>query len=451
MKSIESYKSDVTLNNIAGLELEIQEVMDIINFLKNKDKYQALGISLPKGIIFYGSPGTGKSLLAKAIAGESGVPFYYVSASDLVADMEVSSEAKLSSIFSQAVATSPSIIFFDEIDNFTRSRTEMRMNGTETVLQELLIQMDGLEKKDNVLVIGSTNRLGFLDDALLRSGRFDRKISFEKPNREDRVKILEYYANGKRLDDNVDIEEIADYTSGLTGADIESIMNDAGLLAIRENREVFTQIDLIEAITRNQMGMDRSKDKLTGHELKRVAVHEIGHTIASMTEMPENEIESVSVSRRDRTLGHMKRRGNEKKMLMTSSHYMKEIVVLFGGMASEKAIFGDFVDGNQDDLRRATHIAKSMVARYGMSPLHNLRVYSGAMEETPVSDVQLRRVDEAVNQILDNAYSKAYGIALENTELIKHLADVLAEEKTLSFTRIKDSMNQFIIETNNNN
>jgi cell division protease FtsH len=443
MKSIESYKSEVTLDNIAGLELEIQEVMDIINFLKNRERYQALGISLPKGIIFYGAPGTGKSLLAKAIAGESGVPFYYVSASDLVGDMEVSSEVKLSAIFSQAVASSPSIIFFDEIDNFTRSRNEVRMSGTETVLQELLIQMDGLEKKDNVLVIGSTNRLGFLDDALLRSGRFDRKISFEKPNRQDRLKILEYYANGKQLADSVNIEEIADYTFGLTGADIESIMNDAGLLAIRENREVFTQLDLIEAITRNQMGMDRSKDKLTEPELKRVAVHEIGHTIASMIEMPENEIESVSVSRRDRTLGHLKRRGNEKKLLMTSSHFEKEIVVLFGAMASEKVIFGDFVDGNQEDLRRATQIAKSMVVRFGMSPSHNLRVYSGPMEETPISEVQLIKVDEAVNQILDNAYAKAYGIAQENSDLIKYLAEVLAEEKTLSFTKIKESINEF--------
>lgn len=443
MGNIERYQTDITLQNIAGLELEIQEVMDIINYLKNKEKYQALGISLPKGIIFYGPPGTGKSLLAKAIAGEAGVPFYYISASDLVGDINIASEAKLATIFKEAISNNPSIIFFDEIDNFTRSRMELHMSGTETLLQELLVQMDGLSKVQNVLVIGSTNRLGFLDDALLRSGRFDRKIAFEKPNREDRLKIMYYYGKDKNFSGEIDFEGLVDYTSGLTGADIESVMNDAGLLAIREDREYITQFDSIEAITRNQMGMDRSKDRFSPEELKRVAVHEIGHAIASLVEIPEDEIEVVSISRRDRSLGHMKRRNKEKEIFTTSTKMHKEMVILLAGLVSEKVIFGDSVDGNSDDLHRANSIARLMVTRYAMGDSNSVRIYSGHLDEAPISEEQLTKVDEAMNQILDKAQARTFTIIQERQDLILYLSEYLAEEKTLSFGQLKELIAQF--------
>jgi cell division protease FtsH len=449
MGSFESYTTDITLKNIAGLELEIQEVMDVINYLKNKEKYRSLGISLPKGMVFYGPPGTGKSLLAKAIAGEAGVPFYYISASDLVGDMESSSELKLSKIFKEAVNTSPSIIFFDEIDNFTRSRMELRMSGTETLLQELLVQMDGLGKSGNVLVIGSTNRLGFLDEALLRSGRFDRKIAFEKPNRTDRLKILYYYAKDKHFSSEIDFETLVDYTSGLTGADIESIMNDAGLLAIREDRDFITQVDFVEAITRNQMGMDRSKDRFTPEEIKRVATHEIGHAIASMIELPEDEIEVVSVSRRDRSLGHMKRRNKEKEVFASSTRLRKEMVILLAGMVSEEILYGDTIDGNSDDLRRANTIARLMVTRYAMSDLGGVRVYSGQLDETPISENQLARIDEAMNKILDEAHARTVMIIQEKRELIEYLSNYLAEEKTLSLGRLKELIEEFNLNQTN--
>lgn len=443
MEYIERYQTDITLKNIAGLELEIQEVMDIINYLKNKEKYKALGISLPKGIIFYGPPGTGKSLLAKAIAGEAGVPFYYISASDLVGDMDIASEAKLASIFEEAISNSPSIIFFDEIDNFTRSRMELRMSGTETLLQELLVQMDGLGKTQNVLVIGSTNRLGYLDDALLRSGRFDRKIAFEKPNREDRLKIMQYYGKDKHFSEEIDFEDLVDYTSGLTGADIESVMNDAGLLAIREDRDSITSFDFIEAITRNQMGMDRSKDQFSPEELKRVAVHEIGHTLASLVEMPEDEIEVVSISRRDRSLGHMKRRNKDKEVFTTSTRMRKEMVILLAGLISEKVIFGDLVDGNGDDLRRANSIARLMVTRYAMSDNNSVRIYSGPFDETPVSEEQLTKVDETMNQILDEAQARTFTLIQERKDLIFYLAEYLAVEKTLTLKRLKELIENY--------
>ena len=234
-----------------------------------------------------------------------------------------------------------------------------------------------------------------------------------------------------------------DYTSGLTGADIESVMNDAGLLAIREDRDSITSFDFIEAITRNQMGMDRSKDHFSPEELKRVAVHEIGHAIASLVEMPEDEIEVVSISRRDRSLGHMKRRNKEKDVFTTSTRMRKEMVILLAGLISEKVIYGDSVDGNSDDLRRANSIARLMVTRYAMSDNNSVRIYSGPFDDTPVSEEQLTKVDEEMNQILEEAQARTFTLIQERKDLILYLAEYLAEEKTLSFGRLKDLITEF--------
>jgi cell division protease FtsH len=395
------------------------------------------------------SPGTGKTLLAKAIAGEAKVPFYYVGGSDLVDSNEKSGEEKLRQIFTTAKTNAPSIIFFDEIDNFTRSRMEFRMSGTETILQELLVLMDGIGKMEDVLVIGSTNRLSFLDEALLRAGRFDRKIKFERPRQEDRLKIIEYYMKDKTLNSSVNLIELSEMTSGLTGADLESLINEAGLLAIREDRLVLKQEDLLEAMSRNQMGISRTNTTYSEADTKRIAIHEVGHVISTLHLFPNNDMELVSISRRDRAVGYMKKRRDDNKPFTARQEMKNELVVLLSGYSSELILLGDVVDGNSDDLMRATSMAKAMVTTLGMSESRSIRVYLGRhSDDTYASEKHLQFIDDEISLLLDQAYTKAYSIVYENQELIEHLASILVKEKTMTLQEVQEAIRQFNNETN---
>ncbi|MEO2153913.1 MAG: ATP-dependent zinc metalloprotease FtsH [Aquificota bacterium] len=456
-------KPQVTFKDVAGIDEVKEEVKEIIDYLKNPEKYRRLGGRPPKGILLYGEPGVGKTLLAKAIAGEANVPFISVSGSDFVEMFVGVGAARVRDLFETARKHAPCIIFIDELDALGRARGAGFVGGgneeREQTLNQLLVEMDGFDSSSGIVVIGATNRPDILDRALLRPGRFDRQIYVPKPDLKGRYEILKVHAKNKKLAPDVDLWLVAKATPGFTGADLENLLNEAALLAARKNKEAITMEEIEEAIDRVMIGLERKGVVITDKEKKKIALHELGH--AMMTLMSENAepLHKVTIIPRGMALGVTQQLPIDDKHLYDKKELLDRILVMLGGRAAEEVFYGKegITTGAENDLQRATDLAYRMVSLWGMSdkigPVSVSRVSNpflgGATEHIEISPELAREIDAEVQKILTQLYEKAKKILEENKEAILAVAEKLVEKETLSCEEVVKILKEHGVEVKN--
>lgn len=420
----EKDKPDVSFKDVAGLDEIKEELQETIDFLNNSSKYKKMGARIPKGILFYGPPGTGKTLLAKAVAGETNSVFLYASGSEFVEKYVGVGAKRVRSLFERAKKEAPSIVFIDEIDAIGSKRNLESNNEKDQTLNQLLVEMDGFNTHETVIVIGATNRLDLLDEALLRPGRFDRHIFVGSPNMKARQQILEVHTRNKPLDKSVNILDIARKTHGLSGADLANIANEAAIIAVRKNRSKITIEEFDAAIERVLAGLEIKNPTVLLKEKKTVAFHEAGHALVAKllkTEM----VQKVSIVPRGQALGYVLKFPEEDRYLLTERELMNKIVTLLAGRAAEELIFKEVTTGAKDDLDKATKIAREMVCSYGMSSLGPITID----EQHIKYDYELLRAE--MKRILDKGYKDALKILEENRTLLNHIADTLIEKESI--------------------
>jgi cell division protease FtsH len=456
-------KPQVTFKDVAGIDEVKEEVKEIIDFLKNPEKYKKLGGRPPKGILLYGEPGVGKTLLAKAIAGEANVPFISVSGSDFVEMFVGVGAARVRDLFETAKKHAPCIIFIDELDALGRARGAGIPGGgneeREQTLNQLLVEMDGFDSSSGIVVIGATNRPDILDKALLRPGRFDRQIYVPKPDIKGRYEILKVHAKNKKLAPDVDLWVVAKATPGFTGADLENLLNEAALLAARKNKDAITMEEIEEAIDRVMIGLERKGIVITDKEKKKIALHELGH--AMMTLMSENAepLHKVTIIPRGMALGVTQQLPISDKHIYDKKELLDRILVMLGGRAAEEVFYGKegITTGAENDLQRATDLAYRMVSLWGMSdklgPVSVSRISNpflgGGMEKIEISPELAREIDIEVQKILTELYEKAKKILEENKEAILKVAEKLVEKETLTCKEVVEILESYGVEVKN--
>ena len=438
-----STKPKFKFKDVAGLKEEKEEVEEMIDFLRNPKKFKIMGARIPKGFLLVGPPGTGKTLLAKAVAGEAGVPFFYMSGSDFLELYVGVGASRVRDLFKEAKKAAPCLIFIDEIDTIGRRRGSGNGGGhdeREQTLNQLLSEMDGFEDNEGVIVIGATNRADVLDPALLRAGRFDRQVTVDLPNKDERFDILKVHAKNKVLAKEVDLKNIAARTPGFSGADLENVLNEGALLAVRRNKDQITMLEIDEATDRVIGGPSKNSKKYTDHEKKVVAYHEAGHAVIGIKLKDAEQVHKITIIPRGDAGGYTLMLPKEEKYLATKNELLERIVGLFGGRASEEIYFEDVTTGAHNDFEKATKIARSIVTEYGMSKLGPVQYehrssgyYLG--EEARVknySDHVALEIDQEVQKILQECYEKAKKIIKENDKLLKLLANTLLDKETLN-------------------
>jgi cell division protease FtsH len=442
----------VTFNDVAGVEEAKEELMEVVEFLKNPDKFTKLGGRIPKGVLLVGPPGTGKTLLAKAVAGESKVPFFSMSGSEFVEMFVGVGASRVRDLFQQAVSKAPCIIFIDELDALGRARG-MGMAGAheerEQTLNQLLAEMDGFDARKGVIIISATNRPEILDPALLRPGRFDRHVLVDRPNIKDREDILRIHIRGVKLSSDVDIAVIAARTPGFVGADLANIVNEAALLAARKNKTEVEMTDFEAAIDRIVAGLEKKRRVMNKKEKEIVAYHECGHTIVAELLPTTDPVHRVSIVQRGiAALGYTLQLPTEDRYLMTKTELLDKLCVMLGGRVAEEIIFHEVSTGAQNDLQRAAIIARSMVTEYGMTdkfgPLTfekerrpmflDIGLPSGAKE---YSEDTAREIDQEVKRLVDDSYSKVRELLSGHQDGLKTLATALLEKETIEGDEIR--------------
>jgi len=435
----------VTFDDVAGVEEAKQELAEVVDYLKNTRKYQALGAKIPKGILLLGPPGCGKTLLARAVAGEAGVPFFHISGSDFVEMFVGVGAARVRDLFETAKANRPALIFIDEIDAVGRLRGAGLGGGhdeREQTLNQLLVEMDGFDPNLGIIVIAATNRADILDPALLRPGRFDRHIVVDPPDVEGRKKILEVHTKGKPLAPDVDIEVLAKRTPGFTGADLANLVNEAALIAARRNKTRITMEEFDEAVDRVIAGPQRRNRVVDPKEREVVAYHEVGHAIVGEL-VPEGEpVHKISILPRGMALGYTVQMPERDRYLYTRQALLDRITTMLGGRVAEEIVFGEVGTGAHDDLKRATEIARSMVTEFGMSeklgPLTFGRRHGSPflgrdiMEDRNYSEQIAYEIDQEVRRIIDECYQRAKEILTQNRDKMDRIVQVLLERENLS-------------------
>ena len=433
----------VTFAQVAGLEEEKEELEEIVDFLKSPKKYIQVGARIPKGVLLVGPPGTGKTLLAKALAGEAGVPFFSLSGSDFVEMFVGVGASRVRDLFKQATSMAPCIIFIDEIDAIGKSRDSQYGGGNderEQTLNQLLSEMDGFDSSKGIIILGATNRPEVLDKALLRPGRFDRRIIVEKPDLKGRVDVLKVHSHDVLMDDTVDLEEIALATSGAVGADLANMVNEAAIMAVKDGRQVVSQKDLFEAVEVVLAGKEK-KDRILGEEEKKiVAYHEIGHALVATNLKHAEPVQKITIVPRTMgALGYVMQVPEEEKYLMKKEELISEIVTLMGGRAAEQVKFDDITTGASNDIEKATSIARSMVTQYGMSSKFGMMgletIQSRYLDGRPVlncGEVTESQIDEEVMTILNDCYKKAVECIETNQTVMDKLAEHLIEKETIT-------------------
>jgi len=436
-------KTGVTFKDVAGEEEAKESLTELVDFLKNPDKYKKIGARLPKGALLVGPPGTGKTLLAKALAGEAGVPFFSLSGSDFVEMFVGVGASRVRDLFKQATSMAPCIIFIDEIDAIGKSRDSQYGGGNderEQTLNQLLSEMDGFDSSKGIIILGATNRPEVLDKALLRPGRFDRRIIVEKPDLKGRVDVLKVHSHDVLMDDTVDLEEIALATSGAVGADLANMVNEAAIMAVKDGRQVVSQKDLFEAVEVVLAGKEK-KDRILGEEEKKiVAYHEIGHALVATNLKHAEPVQKITIVPRTMgALGYVMQVPEEEKYLMKKEELISEIVTLMGGRAAEQVKFDDITTGASNDIEKATSIARSMVTQYGMSSKFGMMgletIQSRYLDGRPVlncGEVTESQIDEEVMTILNDCYKKAVECIETNQTVMDKLAEHLIEKETIT-------------------
>lgn len=444
-------KTGVTFADVAGQDEAKETLTEMVDFLHNPGKYTKIGAKLPKGALLVGPPGTGKTLLAKAVAGEANVPFFSLSGSDFVEMFVGVGASRVRDLFKQAQSMAPCIIFIDEVDAIGKSRDTAYGGGNderEQTLNALLAEMDGFDSSKGLVILAATNRPEVLDKALLRPGRFDRRVIVERPDLKGRVETLKVHAKNVLMDDSVDFEEIALATSGAVGSDLANMVNEAALGAVKAGRSVVTQQDLMEAVEVVIAGKEK-KDRILGDEEKRiVAYHEVGHAVSIAVQKNTEPVQKITIVPRTMgALGYTMQMPEEERYLMSKDQMLRELVGLFGGRAAEEVVFNSVTTGASNDIERATQIARAMVTQYGMSETFGLigleSVQSRYLDGRPVmncSDATGALIDEEVKNILREAYDKALTIIRENREAMDEIAEFLLEKETISG---KEFMNIF--------
>ncbi len=431
--------------DVAGCDEEIEEVKEVVDYLKHPGKYRKVGARVPKGILMVGPPGTGKTLLAKAVAGESNVPFYSISGSDFSEMFVGVGAGRVRAMFKQAKSTASCIIFIDEIDAVGLKRG-MKISGSEDqTLNQILVEMDGMDENNGVVVIAATNRADVLDPALLRSGRFDRQIKVALPDKKGRFEILKVHARNKQLEANVDLENIAKRTPGFSGADLENVLNEGAILAVRENREIITIKDLDEAIDRVMMGPAKKSRKYSDEEKKLVAYHEAGHAVIGIKLKDAPKVRKITIIPRGDAGGYNLMLPEVEKYLSTKKSLEAQIVSYMGGRVAEDLIFNDISAGASGDIQEATKIAKYMVTIYGMSKLGPVQyVDTSAMYYTGgdssmsgYSQSKASEIDAEVLSIIEASNHQAKEIISENMDLLHLIANTLLEEETITEEEIQ--------------
>ena len=437
-------KTKVTFNDVAGVDEEKEELEEIVEFLKNPRKFTEMGARIPKGVLLVGQPGTGKTLLAKAVAGEAGVPFFIISGSDFVEMFVGVGASRVRDLFEEAKKKAPCIVFIDEIDAVGRQRGAGLGGGhdeREQTLNQLLVEMDGFSANEGVIVLAATNRPDVLDKALLRPGRFDRQIVVSAPDVKAREEILEVHSRKKKLAPDVDLKTIAKNTSGFSGADLENVLNEAALLAARRNKPEISMTEVEDAMVKVTMGPEKRTRVRSEKEQKLVAYHEAGHAVVSRFLPTQDPVHQISIIPRGMAGGYTMYRPTEDKSFMSRTEMIENIVSLLGGRVSEKLVLDDISTGASNDIERATKIARNMVTKYGMSERIGTITLGQNQEEVflgrdfaqskEYSEETAAIIDEEVKSIIDYAYKKAAEILNANMEKLHVVAGILLEKEKI--------------------
>lgn len=446
-------KTGVTFKDVAGQDEAKESVREIVDFLHNPGKYTSIGARLPKGALLVGPPGTGKTLLAKAVAGEAGVPFFSLSGSDFVEMFVGVGASRVRDLFKQAQQSAPCIIFIDEIDAIGKSRDSRYGGGNderEQTLNQLLAEMDGFDSSKGVLILAATNRPEVLDKALLRPGRFDRRIIVDKPDLKGRIETLKVHSKDVLMDDSVDLDAIALATAGAVGSDLANIINEAAINAVKNGRRAVTQQDLFESVEVVIAGKEK-KDRILGKEEKRmVAYHEVGHALITCLMKNAEPVQKITIVPRTMgSLGYTMQVPEEEKYLLTKDELITKIVMLLGGRAAEEIVFHTVTTGASNDIERATKLARTMVSQYGMSDTFGLMglesVESQYLDGRSVlncSDQTAAKLDDEVNKMLKEYYAKAKELLSENMECLDSVAEYLIDKETITGKEFMDIVNR---------
>jgi len=434
----------IGFKDVAGVDEAVEELHEIKEFLENPKKFQALGARIPKGVLLYGPPGTGKTLLARAVAGEAGVPFFSISGSDFVEMFVGVGASRVRDLFEQAKQAAPCIVFMDEIDAVGRHRGAGLGGGhdeREQTLNQLLVEMDGFELKDNIILIAATNRPDILDPALLRPGRFDRQIVVDRPDRVGRRKILEVHAKGKPIAPEIDLDTLAAGTPGFTGADLANLVNEAALLAARRGKKVIQQEELEEGIMRVIAGPEKKTRLLSEEERKITAYHELGHALVGHYLEHTDEVHKISVISRGQALGYTISLPREDRYLTTKTALMEQLAMTLGGRAAEELVFQEVTTGAANDLEKVTSISKQMIMRYGMSDKlgprvlgrnHDMPFLGREMGAEPdYSEEIAREIDDEIKRVIEEAHELAVTVLKEHMADLHKISAILIERETI--------------------
>ncbi len=445
-------ETGVNFDDVAGVEEAKAELVEIVDFLKSPEEYGVLGARMPKGILLVGPPGTGKTLMARAVAGEAGVAFFSISGSEFVEMFVGVGAARVRDLFEQAAQSAPAIIFIDELDALGRARNSgAGMGGNderEQTLNQLLVELDGFDQTSGLILLAATNRPEILDPALLRAGRFDRQVLVDRPDKVGREQILQVHSKRIQMADDVELEKIADLTTGFSGADLANLVNEAALLATRRKAEHVTTGDFTQAIERIIAGLEKKNRLLNPREREIVAYHEMGHALVALAIPDSDPVHKVSIIPRGvGALGYTLQRPTEDRFLMTKEELERKIAVLLGGRVAEKIIYDHLSTGASNDLARTTDIAKSMVTRYGMDEKIGHVVYEEGQQgflspqgfgHAQMSDTTAQQIDTSVKDIVDNIFAATKALLEANRDVLENCSKVLLEKETLDEAELEE-------------